>query len=193
MKSEAPYLWIIGGSAGSFTPLRQALLNLPYDPDMTIVLCLHRLKQARFQITDAFLRIKGWRVAEPDDKTPIEGGYIYIAPADYHLLIEKEGYFSLSVEEPVHFSRPSIDVTMFSLIQAGWPRAGGILLSGANKDGAQGLFKMYQVGYFTAVQDPTDAEVPHMPNAALALFTPHQVFPISTLPHLLDQKPIPPK
>jgi two-component system chemotaxis response regulator CheB len=193
MKSEAPYLWIIGGSAGSFTPLRQALLNLPYDPDMTIVLCLHRLKQARFQITDAFLRIKGWRVAEPDDKTPIEGGCIYIAPADYHLLIEKERYFSLSVEEPVHFSRPSIDVTMFSLIQAGWPRAGGILLSGANKDGAQGLFKMYQAGYFTAVQDPADAEVPHMPTAALALFTPHQIFPISTLPHLLAQKPIPPK
>jgi two-component system, chemotaxis family, protein-glutamate methylesterase/glutaminase len=191
MKSEAPYLWIIGGSAGSFTPLRQALLNLPYDPDMTIVLCLHRLKQARFQITDAFLRIKSWQVTEPDDKTPIEGGCIYIAPADYHLLIEKEGYFSLSVEEPVHFSRPSIDVTMFSLIQAGWPRAGGILLSGANKDGAQGLFKMYQVGYFTAVQDPTDAEVPHMPNAALALFTPHHRFLISDLPALLGKKPIP--
>jgi len=191
MKSQAPYLWIIGGSAGSFTPLRQALLNLPYDPDMTIVLCLHRLKQARFQITDAFLRIKGWRVAEPDDKTPIEGGCIYIAPADYHLLIEKEGYFSLSVEEPVHFSRPSIDVTMFSLIHAGWPQAGGILLSGANKDGAQGLFKMYQVGYFTAVQDPADAEVPHMPNAALALFNPHHRFLISDLPALLVQKPIP--
>jgi len=184
-----PYLWLIGGSAGSFTPLRQALLQLPYDPDLTLVLCLHRLRQARFQITDAFPRLKHWLLSEPDDKTPIQGGAIYIAPADYHLLIEKEGYFSLSVEEPVHFSRPSIDVTMLSLIQAGWPRAGGILLSGANKDGALGLFKMYQAGYFTAVQDPADAEVPHMPNAALALFIPHRRFLISDLPILLAQKP----
>ncbi len=189
--SARPYLWVIGGSAGSFTPLRQALLLLPYDPDLTLVLCLHRLRQARFQITDAFLRLRRWHLSEPDDKTPIQGGTIYIAPADYHLLIEKEGYFSLSVEEPVHFSRPSIDVTLFSLIQAGWPRAGGILLSGANKDGALGLLKMYQTGYFTAVQDPADAEVPHMPNAALALFTPHRRFLISDLPTLLTQKPIP--
>ncbi len=190
MKPDTPYLWVIGGSAGSFTPLREALLKLPYDPDTSIVLCLHRLKHARFQITDAFLRIKGWKLCEPDDKTPIQGGFIYIAPADYHLLIEREGYFSLSVEDPVHFSRPSIDVTMISTVQAVWPRAGGILLSGANKDGAQGLFQMYQAGYFTAVQDPADAEVPHMPNAALALFKPHCKFFIATLSSLLAQKPI---
>jgi len=189
MKLQAPYLWVIGGSAGSFTPLREALLKLPYDSDMSIVLCLHRLKQARFQITDAFLRIKGWKLLEPDDKTPIQGGFIYIAPADYHLLVEREGYFSLSVEEPVHFSRPSIDVTMLSLVQATWPKAGGVLLSGANKDGAEGLFQMYRAGYFTAVQDPADAEVPHMPSAALALFKPHRVFFITTLPDLLSQKP----
>ncbi len=189
MRTGFSYLWVIGGSAGSFTPLRQALLSLPYDPDMSIVLCLHRLRHARFQITDAFLRIKGWKLSEPDDKTPIEGGYIYIAPADYHLLIEREGYFSLSVEEPVHFSRPSIDVTMFSVVQASWPRAGGILLSGANKDGAEGLFQMHQAGYFTAVQDPVDAEVPHMPSAALALFNPHRIFPMRALTHLLIMKP----
>ncbi len=191
MKPDAPYLWVIGGSAGSFTPLREALLKLPYDPDMSLVLCLHRLKHARFRITDAFLRIKGWKVSEPDDKTPIQGGSIYIAPADYHLLIEREGYFSLSVEEPVHFSRPSIDVTMLSAVQALWPRAGGILLSGANKDGAQGLYQMYQAGYFTAVQDPGEAEVPHMPNSALALFKPHSIFLIAHLPDLLTRKPIP--
>jgi len=185
----AVYLWVIGGSAGSFTPLRQALLELPYDEGIALVLCLHRLRQARFQITDAFLRIRGWQVVEPDDKMPIQGGYIYIAPADYHLLVEREGYFSLSVEEPVHFSRPSIDVTMLSVVQAKYPAAGGVLLSGANKDGAEGLYEMHKAGYFTAVQDPTDAEVAQMPEAALALFEPSRVIAIKTLSELICQKP----
>ncbi|MCS6790836.1 MAG: chemotaxis protein CheB [Bacteroidia bacterium] len=169
-------LWIIGGSAGSFNPVRTFLQNLPYHPEVALILCLHRLRNSRLSIADALKLPFPWQAIEPDDKTTIVGGHVYIAPPDYHLLVEEEGYLSLSVEEPVHFSRPSIDVLMESVAQARWPRAAGMLLSGANRDGALGMYMMKQAGYFTAVQEPQDAEIPTMPEAALALFEPHRRF-----------------
>lgn len=123
-----------------------------------------------------FWQVERWTLIEPDDKAAVQGGYIYLAPADYHLLVEAEGYFSLSVEEPVHYSRPSIDVLFESVVRARWPYAGAALLSGANRDGASGLHLMHQAGYFTAVQDITDAEIPTMPQAALDLFEPNRRF-----------------
>ncbi len=185
MRGRDVFLWVIGGSAGSFSPVRHALLQLPYNPQVAIAVCLHRLRQSRFNVLESFGQPKGWRLVEPDDKVPVEGGYIYIAPADYHLLVEEPGYFSLSVEDPVHFSRPSIDVLMLSVVQARWPRAAGILLSGANRDGAEGLYAMHKAGYFTAVQDPADAEVPQMPLAALGYFQPCRLFTAKQLPDLL--------
>jgi two-component system chemotaxis response regulator CheB len=99
-------------------------------------------------------------------------------------LVEEGGYFSLSVDEPVHFSRPSIDVLLESVVRAHWPRAGAALLSGANKDGALGLYLMHRAGYFTAVQHPADAEIPTMPEAALALFQPSVCFAAQELAHV---------
>ncbi|MCS7297410.1 MAG: chemotaxis protein CheB [Bacteroidia bacterium] len=170
------YLWLMGGSAGSFNPIRSFLHQMPYHSDVAIVLCLHRLRSPRMGMIDAIGYLKGWEMSEPDDKTVIQGGHVYIAPADYHLLVEAEGYFSLSVEEPVHFSRPSIDVLLESVVRARWKRAGAALLSGANRDGAYGMYLMHQAGYFTAVQEPSDAEIPTMPEAALNLFEPRVRF-----------------
>lgn len=189
MKGRDVFLWVIGGSAGSFSPVRQALLRLPHNPQVALVVCLHRLRQPRFNVLESFGRPKGWHLVEPDDKVLVEGGHIYIAPADYHLLLEAPGYFSLSVEEPVHFSRPSIDVLMLSVVQAHWPKAAGVLLSGANRDGAEGLYAMHKAGYFTAVQDPNDAEVPQMPLAALEYYEPPRLFRVGELPALLMTLP----
>lgn len=166
------FLWLIGGSAGSFNPIRHVLHQIPYSREMAIVLCLHRLRSSRPGMVEAMGTLRGWEISEPDDKTYIQGGHIYIAPADYHLLVEAAGYFSLSVEEPVHFSRPSIDVLLESVVRARWKRAAAALFSGANRDGAQGMYIMHQAGYFTAVQAPEDAEIRTMPEAALALFEP---------------------
>ncbi|MCX7606573.1 MAG: chemotaxis protein CheB [Bacteroidia bacterium] len=174
-------MWIVGGSAGSFTPVRHFVQQVPHRESLAIVLCLHRMRSPRLGMVEALGKTQGWRVMEPDDKTSIEGGAMYIAPADYHILVEGGGYFSLSVDEPVHFSRPSIDVLLESVVRAHWPRAGAALLSGANRDGAFGLYLMHQAGYFTAVQEPTDAEIPTMPQAALTLFEPQVRFKASQL------------
>lgn len=93
MKAQEVFLWLIGGSAGSFTPVRNALHQLPYYPDVAIVLCLHRMRNARIGMAEAIGPLRGWQICEPDDKTPIQGGYVYVAPADYHLLVEAKGYF----------------------------------------------------------------------------------------------------
>lgn len=174
--AKRPLLWLMGGSAGSFTPVRRFVQQVPYLEEVAIVLCLHRMRNPRVGMIEAFGRVERWKLLEPDDKAAVQGGHIYLAPADYHLLVEEEGYMSLSVEEPVHYSRPSIDVLFESVVRARWPYAGAALLSGANRDGAAGLHLMHQAGYFTAVQDPTDAEIPTMPQAALDLFEPTRRF-----------------
>lgn len=181
------FLWLVGGSAGSFNPIRRALHQITYVADVAIVLCLHRLRSPRLGMAEALGKLQGWEVLEPDDKTPIRGGHIYVAPADYHILVEAEGYFSLSVEEPVHFSRPSIDVLLESVVQARWKRAAAALFSGANRDGAQGMYLMHKAGYFTAVQDPADAEIDTMPEAALALFEPDVKFHAVDFPKVCMQ------
>lgn len=181
------FLWLIGGSAGSFTPIRHALHQIPYNREMAIVLCLHRMRSPRLGMAEAIGGLLGWEILEPDDKTYIQGGHIYIAPANYHLLVEAGGYFSLSVEEPVHFSRPSIDVLLESVVRARWKRAAAALFSGANRDGAQGMYLMHQAGYFTAVQAPEDAEIRTMPEAALALFEPDVRFRAQDFPRVCLQ------
>jgi two-component system chemotaxis response regulator CheB len=107
-------------------------------------------------------------VQEADDKVPARGGSIYFAPPDYHLLIEAGPQLSLSVDEPVHFSRPSIDVLFESAAEVFGPRLLGILLSGASEDGSAGLGAIARAGGITAVQDPACAQSPLMVESALS-------------------------
>jgi len=109
----------------------------------------------------------GLKVREIEDKTPIKAGRIYVAPADYHLLVETKLEFALDVSEKVHYSRPSIDVAFESAADVFGEKLTAILLSGANSDGTQGLIAVKQRGGTTLIQSPETAEVPYMPAYAL--------------------------
>jgi two-component system, chemotaxis family, protein-glutamate methylesterase/glutaminase len=126
--------------------------------------------QHRSRDSDALCQVlqtcSGLPVQEVVDKESVETGKIYLAPADYHLLID-DGYFALSVDEPELYSRPSIDLTFESVADSYGARAVGVVLTGANRDGARGLRRIVDRGGLALVQDPGTAEVPVMPEAAL--------------------------
>ena len=160
---------IIGGSAGSFKIVTEILEAIPKHFPFAVILILHRLKHIKEGFTDA-LRIKSLLpVSEPFDKEKIIPGRVYIAPANYHLYIEPNNTFALSAEEVVNHSRPSIDVTLSSAAFSLKEKMTGIVLSGANNDGAAGLRDVINYGGTVIVQDPEDAAVPTMPEAALKL------------------------
>ena len=157
---------VIGTSWGGLSALRELISGLPADFGLPLVLVQHRHRQSNHLLSSLLQDGTALRVCEVEDKTPIVPGNVYIAPADYHLLVE-DGYFSLSTDEPVRFSRPSIDVTLQSAADTYGPRAVGVILTGANADGARGLRRIYDRGGATFVQTPETAESPAMPQSAL--------------------------
>lgn len=158
----------IGGSWGALTALETVLGALPADFGAAIAIALHRAPDVDEEMLPALLDRAGpLPVREAVDKAPLVAGEALVAPPDYHLLVEP-GSVALSVDEPVRFSRPSIDVLLESAAESYGPRAIGVVLSGANEDGAAGLAAMRSRGALTAVQDPDEAERPEMPRAALA-------------------------
>jgi two-component system, chemotaxis family, protein-glutamate methylesterase/glutaminase len=158
---------IIGGSAGSFQVVTKIISKLPKDFNIPVVLALHRLKHVRHGFVEALSIKSNLPVVEPLDKDSMKPGKIYLAPANYHLYLELTGTFALSTEEPVNHSRPGIDLTFATAGYAFKNKAIGIILSGANKDGALGLKKIKDYGGLTIVQDPREAQMPTMPNAAI--------------------------
>ena len=165
-------LIIIGGSAGSFRIVRDILVSLPASYRVPLILCLHRLRDARKGFLEALELKTEFPLREPRDKERIRPGNAYLAPANYHLQIEYGYYFSLSVDEPVNHSRPSIDIVMDTAAEVFKNKAQGVLLSGANMDGSAGMKKIHDMGGYTVVQDPETAEIPTMPESALKLFIP---------------------
>lgn len=158
---------VIGGSAGSFQGITRILAQVPKDFPLPIIMCLHRLKHVRNGFIEA-LSIKSIKdVIEPYDKESIKKGKVYLAPANYHLSIELGHYFSLSTEEMMNNSRPSIDITMETAAFTYKNKLVGILLSGANKDGAKGMKKIQNNGGVTIVQNPAECMIDTMPTAAL--------------------------
>ena len=158
---------VIGGSAGSFQGITRILSQVPKDFPLPIIMCLHRLKHVRNGFIEA-LSIKSIKdVIEPYDKESIKRGKVYLAPSNYHMSIELGHYFSLSTEEMRNNSRPSIDITMGTSAFTYKSKLIGILLSGANKDGANGMKEIKDNGGFTIVQDPAECMINTMPTAAL--------------------------
>lgn len=158
---------LIGGSAGSLEVILKLLPELNYIGSIAIVLILHR-RNTDDNVLEELLRMKsGLQIIEIEDKTPIEPGYVYVAPADYHLLFETNLSFSLDVSEKVHYSRPSIDVGFESAADVFGGKLMAILLSGANSDGTDGLLAVQSNGGTVVVQLPETAEVPFMPDYAL--------------------------
>ncbi|SEJ22327.1 two-component system, chemotaxis family, response regulator CheB [Dyadobacter sp. SG02] len=158
---------LIGGSAGSLEVLFRLLPLLRSDLPVPVALILHRRNSADSSLSD----LLGSKTLNPthevEDKEPITPGTIYLAPADYHLLIERDRTFSLDYSEKVNFSRPSIDVTFESAAEVYGPGLVAILLSGANEDGTGGLIAVKRAGGRAIVQNPDTAQMPFMPHYAL--------------------------
>ena len=160
---------VIGGSAGSLEIVMDIVRNLPPQSQDVFIIVLHRKYDNNESILENLLSHNTkLRVMEVEDKEIIQPASIYIAPPDYHLLVESDGAsFSLDSSEKVHYSRPSINVTFQSVADVFGNRVLGILLSGANADGAEGLLAIKQAGGHTMVQHPATAEVDFMPQQAI--------------------------
>lgn len=172
---------VIGGSAGVLEVLRVLLAGLPQAIGIAVVIVVHLPEHVPGMLHQVLSMASPLPMRQAQDKEPLAPGTIYFAPPGYHLLVEADGHFALSVDEPVHYSRPAIDVLFESASDAFGARLLGILLTGASQDGAAGLKAIHDAGGVTLVQAPDSAEAPMMPAAALALFTPTFVGPPAQL------------
>lgn len=171
----------IGGSAGSLEVILQIFGSLPHDAGITYILILHRKNDADSILDKLIAARTAMPVYEVDDKDAININSVYIAPPDYHLLLEDQHTFSLDSSEKISFSRPSIDVTFESAAEIFGAAAIGVILSGANADGAEGLKKIKEAGGFTVVQSPESAEVDYMPKQVIGLCPDHLVVTASEI------------
>ena len=158
---------VIGASAGGVQALLTVLADLPRSFRLPLIVVLHLPEGRDSHLAEIFQYRLPIAVREAADKETILPGTLYFAGPGYHLLVEMDRTFSLSSEEPLHYSRPSINVLMESAADAYGPALAGILLTGANEDGATGMARIKQQGGLTVVQDPTEAAVPTMPEAAI--------------------------
>lgn len=162
-------LVVVGTSLGGLRALEVLLAGLPDNFPAAVAVVQHRHKDSENTLSFFLQQHSALPLKEPEDKEVIVPGHIYLAPADYHLLVEAPCYFALSTEAPVEYARPSIDVLFESAADAYAKKVIGVILTGSNQDGAQGLAKIKARGGLTVVQAPTTAESRPMPEAALAL------------------------
>ncbi len=176
----------IGGSAGAIKALLHVLPSLPADYSLAIMVVVHMPELFESRLPHIFNQYMNLPAQQALDKTPIEKGKVYFAPPGYHLLVETNRHFSLSCEEPLHFSRPAIDILMSSAADTYGPTLAGILLTGANQDGAEGMAQIHAAGGLTIVQDPQEAEIAVMPLAAIKLSQPDFILNLNEIIHLLN-------
>lgn len=158
---------VMGGSAGGFKALAAILSALPPNFSLPILVVQHLHPGDDSLFTRHLASTTRLPVIEPCDKQRIERGHVYVAPANYHMLVEQSGTIALSVDDKVNWSRPSINVLFESAALAWGERVIAILLSGANDDGAAGMLTIKESGGLTIAQDPATAEYPVMPQAAI--------------------------
>jgi two-component system chemotaxis response regulator CheB len=170
----------IGTSWGGLSALSKLLGGLPADYRLPVVVVQHRGKDSDRLLPQLLQDATDLRVCEVDDKDPVMPGTVHVAPANYHLLFD-DGYLSLTIEEPVRFSRPSIDVMFSSAADAYGQKAIGVVLTGANEDGSRGLADIARHGGKALVQDPKTAEIPIMPIAAINAVPSAEVLPLDNL------------
>jgi two-component system chemotaxis response regulator CheB len=176
---------LIGASAGGVEAMSTLLAALPAGYPLPVVCILHLPAARDSLLPELFNERLPLPVREAADKDSVDPGTVYFAPSGYHLSIERDRTFSLSCEPPVNFARPAIDVLMASSADAYGPGLAGILLTGANHDGAQGMAAIGAKGGLTVVQDPRDAQVATMPEAAIRLSAPHLMLPLAGIAALL--------
>jgi len=170
---------VIGGSAGGVDALVGLLPALPSRFDAAVACILHVPADRESRLASLFDARVALPVVEARDKQPILPGTVYFAGAGYHLSIEEDRSFSLSCEAPVHFARPAIDILMESAADVFGEGLVGILLTGANYDGADGMRRIRECGGLTIVQDPDEAQSSTMPLEAIRRCAPHLVLPLA--------------
>lgn len=166
---------IIGGSAGSLQVLMDLLPSIPMIDSFAIVIVLHRRASDDLTLEELIKVKANIPVKIIEDKIALKPGYLYVAPANYHLLFEKNSTLSLDTSEKVNYSRPSIDVSFESVSEIYGNTVIGILLSGSNSDGTEGLKAIQKAGGLVIIQDPISAEMPFMPKNAIENLTPDYV------------------
>jgi len=178
---------VIGASAGGLNALQEILAPLPADFRLPILIVQHRFPTADDLLTFALNESCRLMVKEADEKDYIEPGYVYVAPPNYHLLVERNRTLSLSADAKVCYSRPSIDVLFESAADVFLSQLIGIILTGANHDGTAGLKKIKQNGGLTLVQDPATAEAEIMPRSAIQANAVDQILSLADIAALLVQ------
>ena len=175
-----PGIIVVGASAGGLRALEMVLGGLPRGFPVPIVAVQHRSRESSDAYADILGRSVKLPVREIEDDDALRAPGVYLAPPDYHVLIEP-GRMVLSVDDPVSYSRPSIDVLFESAADAYGAKVLGVLLTGANHDGAQGLSRIKQAGGYVIVQDPRTAESPEMPAAGIAAAPVDQVLALEDI------------
>ena len=176
---------VVGASAGGVEALGEILPTLPADFRPALLVVLHLPRERPSLLVEIYEKRCALPVREADDKEPIEPGTVYFAPPDYHMLVEKSRQIALSTDEPVYYSRPSIDVLFESAADVYADRLLGIIMTGANEDGAAGLLAVHRAGGVTVVQEPDTAKVPVMVVSALQRNPADFVLPLSGIAELL--------
>ena len=169
---------VVGGSAGGLCALRAMLGSLPKHLSTPIVAVLHQRPSSDSAMAEILAATCSLDIKLAEDKEPMATSTVYLAPPGYHLLIENDLSFSLSLDPRVSFARPSIDVLFESAADAIGPLLTGVLLSGANQDGCAGLLRIRRLGGRTIVQSPDTAEAPAMPLAAIQAGAAELVLPL---------------
>lgn len=178
---------LIGASAGAIDALGHLLPALPATTSLAIMAVVHIPQDRNSLLTSIFQSKCALQVIEPNDKQTIEPAHLYFAPPGYHMLVECHRVLSLSTDPPVNYSRPSIDVLFESAADAFGSEAMGLVLTGANRDGAEGLRSICNYGGMAIVQLPSDAESSMMPQAALDLCPEAYSLSITQLAELFQQ------
>jgi two-component system, chemotaxis family, protein-glutamate methylesterase/glutaminase len=180
---------VIGGSAGAFAALKVLIPALPAELAVPVLVVIHLPPDRPSAIVEVFQRAALHRMKEADDKEPAVGGTVYFAPPAYHLLVETDRSLSLSSDDPVHHSRPSIDVLFESAADAFGAGLLAVVLSGASEDGARGLKAVVDAGGQAIVQAPDTAEHRLMPAAALRATSAHAVASIQEIAAIFSTLP----
>lgn len=176
---------VIGVSSGGMNAMKVLFSILTKDFNTPIVIVQHVSAHSDSQWIKLLNEKSNLYVKEADEKEKIEHGTIYIAPPNYHLLVESDKTFSLTIDERVNFARPSIDVLFESAAEAYKNKLIGVILTGANNDGTNGLKRIKEVGGLTIVQDPETAESTSMPASAIAAIQPDYILPLENITTLL--------
>ncbi|WP_018085120.1 chemotaxis protein CheB [Desulfurispora thermophila] len=178
---------VLGVSAGGLNALRLLLPALKPDFSLPLVIVQHQHPAADDFLVRYLNNLCPLFVKQAEDKEEVRSGIVYLAPPDYHLLVEMDRFFSLSVDPPVNYARPAIDVLFATAADTYGSALIGVILTGASNDGSEGLKQIKQKGGLTIVQDPDTAEVDFMPRAALSAAGADYLLPLEQIAPLLNK------